>query len=74
MALGHLKWDQEDLFGEKNRLQKISWDCPFKGSAMHFLALYVVLCAAPMVCALWSLVKYMYTRGIHCDIYVSLKG
>ena len=29
-ALGHLKWDQEELFGGKNRVQKISWDCPFK--------------------------------------------
>ena len=23
-------WDQEDLFGGKNWVQKISWDCPFK--------------------------------------------
>ena len=30
MALGHLSWDQEKLFGGKNRVQKISWDCPFK--------------------------------------------
>ena len=29
MALGNLHWDQEELFGGKNRIQKISWDCPF---------------------------------------------
>ena len=29
-AQGHLYWDQEELISEKNRIQKISWDCPFK--------------------------------------------
>ena len=27
---GHLLWDQNELIDEKNREQKISWDCPFK--------------------------------------------
>ena len=32
-AHGHLKWDQNELIDEKKRVQKISWDCPFKGEA-----------------------------------------
>ena len=30
MAQGHLKWDQNELIYEKNQVQKISRDCPFK--------------------------------------------
>ena len=30
MVLGHLFWDQEELFSEKKITSKISWHCPFK--------------------------------------------
>ena len=39
MAPGHLLWDQEELFGRKNQVQKISWDCPFKRIRIHLKTL-----------------------------------
>ena len=30
MAVGHLQWDQEELFDGKNQSEKISGDGPFK--------------------------------------------
>jgi len=29
-------WDQEELFGGKNQIKKISWDCTFKISVLVF--------------------------------------
>ena len=36
MAQGLLKWDQNELIDEKNWVQKILWDCPFKATIKKY--------------------------------------
>ena len=48
MALGHLYWDQEELFGGKNRVQNYRETVPLKGLSHQIFCVFFALRLCPM--------------------------